>query len=215
MHTSRLPVPHAVLPLFLCLASCTHSANHAAQPSIEPTTVAAQEPVVAAPATVQAGFSFSSRDAVGAKGWHPIRDGVAVAPTTDGAAMAVTYHRERGQAAGVAFDLAPGACVGLSTIQLRLSAAAKQRLMVCITDSQGVVWSLGSVQATKEMADFTLAAKDARPDPFQNAGKQVPAAPDWSDMRMLTILDISGYMGGAAVDCAWRIEALRGVEAAR
>jgi hypothetical protein len=32
-------------------------------------------------------------------------------------------------------------------------------------------------------------------------------------MRMLTILDTSGFMGAAAVDCAWRIEGLRGVEA--
>jgi hypothetical protein len=198
MHSTRLAIQQIALPLLLCLASCAQSMDHS----------------MSTP-TPQAGFSFSARDAAGAKGWYPIRDGIAVAPATDGVAMTVTYHRERGKAAGVAFDLTPGACVGLSTIQLRLSAAAKQRLMVCITDSQGVVWSLGSIQATKEMTDFTLAAADARPDAFQNAGKQLPAEPNWSDMRMLTILDISGFMGGAAVDCTWHIEALRSVEAAR
>ena len=53
------------------------------------------------------------------------------------------------------------------------------------------------------------------PDPFQNAGKRVPERPDWSDLRMLTILDIGGFLGAPAVDCTWRIESLRGLEGTR
>ena len=51
-------------------------------------------------------------------------------------------------------------------------------------------------------------ARLLRPDPFQNAGKTVPAAPDLASMTMLTVLDISGHMGGKSEDCTWRVESL-------
>jgi hypothetical protein len=158
-------------------------------------------------------FSFAPRSSASDKGWYPIHDGVQATRADDSNSMTVAYHRARGKAAGVAFDLAPDSCTRLGEIQLRLSAAAKQRVWVCLTDSQGVVWSFPSIQLGKDMTDVTLAAKDLRADPFQNAGKQVPAQPDWKEMRMLTLLDTSGFMGAAAVDCSWRIESLRGVEA--
>ena len=210
--TTRSNNVPTLLPLML-LAACTQPAHHATQAQTEPCAAVPDAPAAKEPSPAQRGWAFSPRTATTDKGWHPIRDGVVVAPVDDGVAMAVTYHRHRGQAAGVAFELAPEACARLDAIHLRLSVAAKQSLWVCMTDGQGIVWSFPSIQATTGMADFVLAAKDARPDPFQNGGKQVPAAPEWSDMRMLTILDTSGFMGAAAVDCAWRIEGLRGVEA--
>jgi hypothetical protein len=189
-----------------------------AAPPVEPTVVAPAAPSAAPsaePSATPSGWSFSPHTAADEPGWYPIHDGVTVALADDGTAMQVSYRRAGGSAAGVAFDLAPGSCTGLATVDLRLAAAAKQRLWVCLTDSRGVVWSFPSIQATTEPTDFSLAAADVRPDPFQNGGKDVPPEPDWAEMRMLTILDISGFMGASAVDCVWRIEGLRGTEAGR
>jgi hypothetical protein len=231
METLRLSASPFASCALICLAACSQPVEHAAAPAAlvvaaPPTERAAAAPVaapveepaavlVSEPVAAPAGWSFSPHTAADEKGWYPIRDGVTVALAEDGAAMEVRYHREGGTAAGVAFDLAPGSCAALDTIALRLSAAAKQRLWVCLTDAHGVVWSFPSIQATTEAADFTLAAADVRPDPFQNSGKQVPEQPDWAAMQMLTILDISGFMGASAVDCVWRIESVRGTEVAR
>jgi hypothetical protein len=231
METVRLRVSQIASCALLCLAACSQPIEHTTPPAVEvvaapPTDTAAAAPVVAPveepaavlvtePVAAPAGWSFSPHTAADEKGWYPIRDGVTVALAGDGAAMEVSYRRESGTAAGVAFDLAPGSCTALDTIALRLSAAAKQRLWVCLTDAQGVVWSFPSIQATAEATLFTLAAADVRPDPFQNSGKQVPEQPDWAEMQMLTILDISGFMGASAVDCVWRIESVCGTEVAR
>lgn len=223
METVRLCASRFASCALICLAACSQPVEHTASPAAlvvaaPPTETAAAAPVIVPveePVAAPAGWSFSPHTAADETGWHPIRDGVTVALAEDGAAMEVRYHREGGTAAGVAFELAPGSCTALDTIALRLSAAAKQRLWVCLTDAQGVVWSFPSIQATTEAADFTLAAADVRPDPFQNSGKEVPEQPDWAQMQMLTILDISGFMGASAVDCVWRIESVRGTEVAR
>jgi len=202
------------------LAACSQPIDREAPP---PADVVASAPdasplAVAEPATdatPRTGWSFAPRTAATDAGWYPIHDGVTVALSDDGAAMEVRYRRASGSAAGVAFDLAPGSCAALGAVDLRLSAAAKQRLWVCLTDSRGVVWSFPSIQVTTELADFTLLASDVRPDPFQNGGKDVPSEPDWAEMRLLTILDIAGFMGASAVDCAWRVESVRGTEASR
>lgn len=189
------------------LAGCTDSTA----------TVADRDPAPAAigDARPHGGWSFAARSAASEPGWYPIHPGITVAPTADGGAMQVTYRRSRGKPAGVAFDLPAGASERLGSVALRMSAAPDQRLSVCLTDGKGVVWSFPSVKATAGAADVVLSAADLRPDPFQNGGKQVPERPDWSDMRMLTILDITGFMGAEEADCAWRIESVRGEEAER
>ena len=144
------------------------------------------------------------------KGWQPIRKGIAIEATSAGDAMTVSYQRERSKAAGVAFHLDPGACEGLAEIHLRAAATPEQRVHICLTDGQGVVWTFPTVRLGAESADFVVSTKEIRPDPFQNRGKEIPATPNWSDMKMLTVLDISGFMGGAVEACSWRIERVAG-----
>jgi hypothetical protein len=176
-------------------------------------------PSAAAPAAIGGQSSncwaFSPTATEGGPGWHPIRTGIAVTSIDQGAAMNVAYRRTRGKAAGVAFHLPAGASERLGTVTLRMSAQPDQRLSVCLTDGKGVVWTLPSIKALNEVGEFTLSAKEIKPDPFQNSGKEVPAQPDWSDMRMLTVLDITGFMGAAEADCSWRIEFVRGEEGER
>ena len=214
VNSARLLRSLAALAAVLSTVSCTQSIGPAAAPAV-PAVAPPVSPAAAAPAAPPPCWSFSPRSAAAEPGWHAIRDGVAIAPADDGTTMVVTYHRDRGKPAGVAFELAPGSCARLGRVDLRLAAAAKQRLWVCLTDSRGVVWTFPTLQATATMTNFTLAAADVRPDPFQNGGKRVPAQPDWADMRLLTILDISGFMGAPAVDCSWRIDGLRGEQGER
>lgn len=215
----------AVAAIASAFAACTPTAAVQAAPTPAAATTApaqvaapvvarAQVPAPAAAAEPAPCWSFSPRDA-NATGWHAIRDGVTVTRAADGSTMDVTYHRERGEPAGIAFELAPKSSERLGTIVLRMAAAAEQRLSVCLTDGHGVVWSFPTVKATTTMQEFQFAASELRPDPFQNAGKRVPERPDWSDLRLLTILDIGGFLGAPTVDCTWRIESLRGLEGAR
>lgn len=203
--------------------------SNAAATTTAPIAVPAGAPVaapVAAAAPANAGAAAATPRApapcwsfapgvVDAAGWHAIRDGVTVTRAADGSTMDVSYHRDRGKPAGIAFELAPKSSERLGTIVLRMAAAAEQRLSVCLTDGNGVVWTFPTLKATTTMQEFHFAAKEVRPDPFQNAGKRVPERPDCSDLRMLTILDIGGFLGAAAVDCTWRIESLRGEEGER
>jgi hypothetical protein len=194
--------------LTLLLPACSDSTR-----SADPATA------TAAPAAVSekspACWAFTPGASAEGAGWYPVRNGVAVTPAADGAAMNVSYVRTKGKPAGVAFHLTPGASERLGSIALRMSARPEQRLSVCLTDGQGVVWTFPTIKALGDVGDFMLSASEIKPDPFQNAGKQVPARPDWSSMRMLTILDITGFMGAPEAECSWRIEFVRGEEGER
>lgn len=228
MTPSLIPIraTAAVAAFASAFAACTPTAAVPAAPTAAATNAPASVAAPVAPASVPAPatveqpaapapcWSFSPRDA-NAAGWHAIRDGITVTRATDGSTMDVAYHRERGKPAGIAFELAPKSSERLGKVVLRMAAAAEQRLCVCLTDGAGVVWSFPTLKATTTQQEFQFAASELRPDPFQNAGKRVPERPDWSDLRMLTILDIGGFLGAPAVDCTWRIESLRGEEGAR
>jgi hypothetical protein len=137
---------------------------------------------------------------------HPIHGRIGVA--TDDGAIGVRYHRTRGEAAGIAVQLAPGTFSADDSIELIGSAQPEQRVHLCLTDANGVVWTFPTVKLRGERTVGVVRVADLRPDPFQNAGKTVPAAPDLASMTMLTVLDISGFMGGQVEECAWRVESL-------
>ena len=209
MHSNSIIRPlrlAALASTALMLSACSDSTRSDESSTAAPAAISQQSSTC---------WSFSPTAAEGGTGWHPVRAGVAITPADGGAAMSVTYHRTRGKPAGVAFHLTPTASERLSTIALRMSAAPDQRLSVCLTDGKGVVWTFPTIKALGDVGEFTLSASEIKPDPFQNAGKEVPAQPDWSSMRMLTILDITGFMGAAEADCSWRIEFVRGEEGER
>jgi hypothetical protein len=147
-------------------------------------------------------------------GWHPTRKGVSVVarePGTGAIAFDVSYTRDKGTASGTAFMLPKGSTGSLKSLVINASATPDQRLHICLTDTNGIVWTLPTVRLTATAETFELRAAEIGPDPFQNAGKSPPATPDWSTMQMITILDISGHMGAPSVPCQWRIESVEGV----
>lgn len=170
-------------------------------------------PGAVAPSANAFAFSFDGGQSV--EGWFPIRKGIEIGQTAEGNAAEIRYRRDRGTASGVALSLEPGACASLEAIVLRGASAPAQRIHLCLTDAHGVVWTLPTLKLGSEIETHRVLAAEIVPDPFQNAGKTVPAKPDWSSMRMLTVLDISGHMGAPVETVAWRIESIVGEEGTR
>lgn len=136
---------------------------------------------------------------------HPIHAGVDV--RVDGDAIKGTYTRSRGKAFGIAYTLESIALADYGTIELSIKTSPSQRPQLCLTDAAGVVWNAPALSSsTADQLQFDLTR--LQPDPFQNGGRTVPPSADLSTMKMLTILDISGFMGGAEVVCEWTIEGL-------
>jgi len=145
----------------------------------------------------------------------------------------VRYTRASKAASGVAFALPAGATANAAALELRISASPRQRLLVCFTDASGVVWTMPAISAGPEGLGevgsaggsaagqvgqttdspargelFTLKFQDLKPDRWQNAGKTIPARPDPASFGMLTVLDISGFMGAPEEACRWRLDAV-------
>jgi hypothetical protein len=136
---------------------------------------------------------------------HPIHAGVNV--RVDGDAIKGTYTRSRGKAFGVAYMLESIALADYATIELSIKTSPSQRPQLCLTDAAGVVWNAPALSSsTADQLQFDLTR--LQPDPFQNGGRTLPPSADLSTMKMLTILDISGFMGGAEVVCEWTIDGL-------
>jgi hypothetical protein len=134
---------------------------------------------------------------------NPIHAGVKVALGTD--AVTVTYARSRGKAFGVAYMLEPGSLTDRKELLLAIRTRPAMRPQLCLSDAAGNVWTAPAIMdETPGQLRFNLSR--LQPDPFQNAGRTLPAAADLSAMRMMTILDISGFMGAAEAECEWIIK---------
>ena len=209
----RTLAPTLLLALITSLAGCTPSTSPH-HPTVEtPRKAAAAPPTPAVSAPLIATSRGWMVPAVSAEsGWAAIRDGIEIVPgTASSTSFEVAYTRDKGTTSGVAFMLPEDALSSLHALVVIASAAPDQRLFVCMTDAQGVVWTFPTVRLTGRTSTIELAVSDVGPDPYQNAGKTPPASPDWSTMRMLTILDISGHMGAPAVPCRWSIQSIEGV----
>lgn len=155
-------------------------------------------------------------DQSGANRWNSTRPEVeiAVEPVVgagDGAAasrLRVSYDRRRSTASGVAFMLPADTLVGADAIAIDVRCEPAQQLIVCLTDADGFVWSFPAVSADDGTPTRTLALTSLKPDRFQNGKRAAPKAVDLASIGMITILDISGHMGGAEVPCRWWIEAV-------
>ncbi len=177
--------------------------------------MSASDQQVAPGAVAASEEAFAFRAAESLQGWFPIREGITVERDAATGAGLVRYRRERGTASGIAIHLAPNACTELASLVLRGASTPGQRLHLCLTDANGVVWTFPTVKLGSEMQAHRVGAAEIAPDPFQNAGKTIPAKPDWSSMRMLTVLDISGHMGAPVEEVTWRIESIVGEEEGR
>ena len=122
-------------------------------------------------------------------------------------AAMIAYTRTRGKAFGVAYMIEPNALTERETLLVAIKAQPALRPQLCLTDAAGNVWNApATVEDASGWMRFDLSR--LQPDPFQNAGRTLPARADLAAMRMFTILDISGFMGGAEVPCQWTIERL-------
>lgn len=147
---------------------------------------------------------------------QPIHSGVGISLAEGGAV--VEYTRSRGKPFGVAYMLEPDTLADHQALVLDILSEPVQRLQLCLTDAQGIVWNApATLEQTPGRLRFDLSR--LQPDPFQNRGRTLPAAAaEPSSMRMLTVLDISGFMGAPEVPCRWtigRIELTEGLDPTR
>lgn len=140
--------------------------------------------------------------------WRPIREGVAV---TGGKALKVAYTRTRGQPAGAALVVRPGALTDLQSISLSISGNRPHTLFLNLKQSDGSVWTLGPISVQPGAPrEVVLRAEDVELDPYQNRGRG-PATFNPAEVYMLTLLDISGYMSPAEPQCDWTVSSMKAV----
>lgn len=140
----------------------------------------------------------------GPHAWRPVRDGISVAAASEG--LTASYRVATGQPAGAALVIPPGTLAGLRSLRLKLHGTRNAQLMVVLRDGAGVAYAFPSVPVragdARETEIFVsdlsyLGQASAAPDPgsFDPAGAV-----------MITLLDISGFMGPETPDVAWTIE---------
>lgn len=186
-------------------AGCTRDVETVASSPAEPGVVApVVAPVVAAEAVAPQAATLAMRDGTRSL-FNPIHAGVAVRDEDGGAKVA--YTRTRGKPFGVAYMLDANALEACNAITVAITTQPTLRPQLCLTDAAGNIWNAPATNdggAVELRFDLTR----VQPDPFQNGGRTLPAKPDMTTMRMLTILDISGFMGGAETPCEWTISRL-------
>lgn len=183
-------------------AGCNQETETVASSPAEPGVVApVVAPAVPADALAPQAVTLAMRDGTRSL-FNPIHAGVAV--LDDDAGAKVAYTRSRGKPFGVAYMLDANALVACDAITIAIKTSPSMRPQLCLTDAAGSIWN---APATKDAAAGELRFDLTRiqPDPFQNGGRTLPAKPDLTTVRMLTILDISGFMGGAEAPCEWTI----------
>lgn len=192
---------------FSCAAGLLPSAAHGADQSTTPPAASTERPALP-PLPEHKGIRRMPLDQSSPHRWTPIRDGVRLESTGARGAelLRVSYRRTRQTAAGVAFVLPDGSLRDAGELRLRIRCEPAQRLNVCLTDAAGAVWTFPALRADGESAERTFKLSELVPDRWQNGGRTLPDRPDLRSIRLLTILDISGHMGGAETDCTWTIE---------
>lgn len=141
--------------------------------------------------------------------WRPVRAGIFVATAPEG--LTASYRVATGQPAGAALVIPPGTLAGLRSLRLKLHGTRNAQLIIALRDAAGVTYSFPSVPVragdAREAESFVedlsyMSQASAAPDPgsFDPAGAV-----------MITLLDISGFMGPETPEVAWTIESFEGV----
>lgn len=197
--------------IVLGLGGCTHEAETAGRASAsgESVDASAHSPAASGPADEAKAGVLPLHDGR-ASLVQPIHAGVTV--RGDSTSVVASYTRQRGKPFGVAYMLAPGALDGVEAVMVEMTTEPALRPQLCLTDADGFVWN---APATRDAATGALRfdVASAQADPFQNGGKVVPTKMDVSKIGMLTLLDISGFMGGSESACTWTITRMRLVRA--
>ncbi len=141
--------------------------------------------------------------------WHPVRDGIAVAAAPEG--LTASYRVATGQPAGAALIIPPGTLAGLRSLRLKVHGTRNAQLTVFLRDAAGVSYAFPSVpvrvgdarEAEVFVEDLSyLGQASAAPD---------PGSFDPGGAVMITLLDISGFMGPETPEVAWTLESFEGV----
>ena len=141
--------------------------------------------------------------------WSPIRPGVTVAGR-DGT-LAVGFTVVTGAPAGAALIVPPGTLAGVGSLRLRARADRNAQLVVSLMEAGGAAFALPAVPLRAGGGrEHRLDLADAR---YLEGQSTVPE-PDRFDpaqVVMITLLDLSGFMGSATPEVEWVIETLEGV----
>jgi hypothetical protein len=136
--------------------------------------------------------------------WQAVGPGTALEAGLEG--LRVRYERQPRQAFGTALPFRPGSLAGLRGLRLSLVGEAPATVLVSLRAADGTVHSWPMQQVGGEPAELRLAVEDLRPDPFQNRGR--PAGPFEPERAVvLSITDISAYLGGRGGRAGWTIRA--------
>lgn len=207
----------AAMAMALSHAACTRDPAEGSGDTEQaaPVVTGATEPLAGAAAASQgalASVALPLRTGEAAS-LFPIHKGVDV--RVDDQSVTVSYTRGRGQPFGAAYML-PGSDqpqrnhAGLlkdcTHVVLGIKTTPAIRPQLCLTDEAGNVWNAPLTKTQGDELTFDLSA--VQPDPFQNGGRTLPAKPDLSNLRMITILDISGFMGAPEASCTWTISSI-------
>lgn len=141
--------------------------------------------------------------------WTPIRPGVTVAAGDQG--LAVGFTVVTGAPAGAALVVPPGTLAGIDSLRLRARADRNAQLVVSLMEAGGAAFALPSVPLRAGGGrEHRLDLADAR---YLEGQSTVPE-PDRFDpaqVVMITLLDLSGFMGSATPRVEWVIEGLEGL----
>jgi len=141
--------------------------------------------------------------------WRPVRDGISVTAAPGG--LTASYRVTTGQPAGAALVVPPGTLAGLRSLRLKLHGTRNTQLMVFLRDAAGVAYAFPSVpvqvgdarEAELFASDLSYLGQASKaPDP----GRFDPAG-----AVMISLVDISGYMGTETPETAWTLASLEGV----
>ena len=141
--------------------------------------------------------------------WRGIRGGISVSATPEG--LTASYRVATGQPAGAALVIPPGTLAGVQSLRLKLHGTRNAQLMVFLRDAAGVAYAFPSVpvrpgdarEAEVFVSDLSYLGQASKaPDP----GSFDPA-----DAVMISLLDISGFMGSETPEVAWTITGFEGV----
>jgi len=152
---------------------------------------------------------LAAGDAARPFAWRPVRDGVALDASEAG--LTASYRVVTGQPAGAALVVRPGTFAGVEGLRIRGAANRNAQLLVTLQDAAGAVYSLPAVPvrvgAPREHERYL---DEATYFPPQSSAADSGGL-DPAEIVMITLLDISGFMGSDTPEVEWTVEAIEGV----
>ena len=141
--------------------------------------------------------------------WRPVRDGVVL--RSEGRSLATSYRVVGGQPAGAALVVRPGTLAGLGALRIRASANRNVQLLLTLQGAAGAVYSLPAVVLrVGTPREHERSLDDATYFPPQSSAPDEGGL-DPSEIVMITLLDVSGFMSAQTPEVEWVVESIEGV----